>query len=175
MSKDTITRLIKKELILFKQVREKLLATLHSEMNSLGDDTHHRVLTPEEIQPVLLKLHKQGIGSLADFENGKGKTIELYNANGLFNGAYNELFSDDVEWYFIVPLDWPTRGALVTSASFFSKNMSYISKIFDDDFDLVNENLSSTVKFRGERANGVLSTCFITVSGQHFKKIIQIQ
>jgi hypothetical protein len=175
MKKNKYIRSLKKDYLIFKNLRQKQHDILKNGLTSiLGDDDFY-LIDSEVLQALYFNAIEKGIRGIAHYNYNKKTAIEL-NHIGCQKLAFIKVAEDKYEdaWIFVVPTEWYLYGGFLVSIKAFFANIFAISHLVQDDFDIYDSTLDNSLEFRGDRSDGELIYCNLVARGSYFQFVTKV-
>ena len=148
-----------------KKAHESTIVFLRSEFN----ESDAFFLCYDMVQSIKLKISHSGIESPSHhgFNNHAEYDWDFLKCQNLRNIHPPKNKNND-DWVFLFPAAWAIRGGIAIRESSFLRQFVKVSEHVDDDFDLYDQNLNSSLKFRGDRSGGILAYAHVEFHGNKF-------
>lgn len=176
MKIDKYIRSLKKDYLIYKNLRQKQHELLKSGLASILGDEDYYFIDSEVLQALYFNAIEKGIRSAAHYNYNKKKAIELNQSGckklssiGGAEGNSNEA------WVFVVPTEWYLHGGFLVSMNSFFSNFFSLSHLVEDDFDIYDSALDNSLEFRGDRSDGELVYCSIVARGSFFHFVAKLE
>ena len=175
MNKEKYIRLLRKDYLLFKRLRQERHALLESGLSNILTNEDFYFIDSEVMQSLCFKMIGKGVRGALHRNYNKKRSIDLKGsacqAMDLTIGTRDD-YKDD--WIFVVPTEWYLYGGFFVSMNTFFANFLALSNFVQDDFDVYNSTLDCSFEFRGDRSEGDLVYCEIVSRGPYFDFVTDV-
>lgn len=171
VTKEKLSRMVKKESILFKRTREQKQNELSQKLSELIGPDDFEFLDNDSVQAVHIKILTEGVDSPARFgSHERAKFSFLYDKATFDNLAAK--FNKSADPVFVMPLNWYYFGGFICELEGLLKNFNEISSFIDDDFRLFNGSFDSSLLVLGSRKSDKAIHFSIEIKGPFFKFLV---
>lgn len=166
---DGYIRFLRKEYLQFDSRRKKKHEALRGGLAIICRPEEFHFIESDVLQALYVRLIEYGVMGKAHYNYNCVDSFELsvkWADRKLLGDKLSGAFSSD--WLYVLPLDWMYTGGFLIDAEVFFANFLHISALIEDDFDVYEKNLNSSILFRGDRIGDEFVTYNITCRGEYF-------